>query len=143
MPYPFKAPKHHKMTTHIPLLARLFLLLAALALATSASGQNMFNARITITSQCNTQQALFGPQADHNVTVICQPGMTPYQTASFNLNDADADSDRDKTIGGTAGQQDQSQSSGTAASRLSSKKILSPPLPSASTFASKVVFVVF
>lgn len=126
-----------------PLPAKLILLLLALAAATSASGQSTFSARITITSQCNTQQALFGPQAEPDITVICQPGMTPFLAQSIDLNDEDADPDHDKTAVSSAGEQDQSPSSGTAASRLSSKKILSPPLPSASTFASKVVFVVF
>lgn len=141
MPYAFKAPKHHRMTTHIPLPARLFLLLAALALAASASGQNTFNARITITSQCNTQQALFGPQADHNVTVICQPGMTPYQKEFFDLDDTDPD--QDKATGNAPLQQGPGPSGTAAFSKPSSKKVLSPPLPSASIFASKVVFVVF
>jgi hypothetical protein len=150
MPYSFKAPTLTSMAKYISLMTRLFLLLAALALAASASGQDTLNARITITSQCNTQQALFGPQAEHNVTVICQPGMTPYQTESLSLNDSDtnadtnSDSEHDKTTGAqTPGQQAQSQGSSAAFNKPSSKKVLSPPLPGASTFASKVVFVIF
>lgn len=139
------------MTKHIHLPATLLLLLATLLLSPSASGQGTLNARITIVSQCNTQQALFGPQAEHNVTVICQPGMTPYQTQSFSLNggntdtNADADSDQDKASGEgqASGRQTQTQGNGTAFNKLSSTKTLSPPLPSASAFASKVVFVVF
>ena len=130
------------MTKQMPLLAKLFLLLATLLLAASASGQNTFNARITSTSQCNTQQALFGPQADHAVTVICQPGMTPYQTESVDLDD-DTGTDQDKATGNAPAQQGPSPSGAAAFNKLSSKKVLSPPLPSSSTFASKVIFVVF
>lgn len=148
MLYALRVPTHNVMTKQIHLLARLLLLLSTLALNVPASGQNTFNARITVTSQCNTQQALFGPQALQNVTVICQPGMTPYQTESFSLSgsstDTNTDSDRDKTTdkGQPSGQQAQSQG-GSATPTPSSKKVLSPPLPSASTFASKVIFVVF
>lgn len=119
------------MIRHMPSLARLFLLLLTLALATSASGQNTFKTRITVTSQCSAQHALFGPRAQHYVTVICQPGMTPYQMESFILNSLSNDSESDKTEGNAI-----------AFDKPSSKKILSPPL-STPTSAAKVVFVVF
>lgn len=67
--------------------------------------------------------------------------MTPYQTESVDLDDTDTD--QDKTTGNAPEQQGQSPSGAAALNKLSSKKVLSPPLPSASTFASKVIFVVF
>lgn len=123
-------------------LTRPFLLLFILALATSANGQNSFNARITITSQCDTQQALFGPQAQHNVTVICQPGTTPYKTKLYSVDNVETDADDDQTAGDAQEQQDHGDDN-SVAFNPSSQKIVSQPLLNAATFVSKVVFIVF
>jgi len=122
------------------------LLLPALALAAPADAakeQGSFTARITITSQCDTQQALFGPQAQRNVTVICQPGITPYHTQSIDLGSSDPDSDSEKAAQGSAVSDPAGQSAGGSSFNPLTKKELSPPLPSAATFASKLIFVVF
>lgn len=129
--------------------AALFLPLVAMSqLAAAAGSKGSFEARITIVSECSTQQALFGPQAQNNVTVICQPSMTPFQTQSIDLDDADSDagptqSGSSSGAGGTGGLRYQAQGQGTAAFSFSTKNELSPPLPSAATFASKVIYVVF
>jgi len=117
-------------------------LMAALALAApsrAAEQHGTFRARITITSQCDTQKALFGPQAERNVTVICEPGITPYQTQSIDLGD----NDETKKVQGGAAPESAGQNAGAASFNPSTKKELSPPLPSAATFASKLIFVVF
>jgi hypothetical protein len=127
-------------TTRTPWLAML--LLPALALAAPAGAakqQGTFTARITVTSQCDTQQALFGPQAQRNVTVICQPGFTPYQTQSIDLGDNDSK----KAAQGSSVSEPVGQNAGGPSFNPSATKELSPPLPSAATFASKLIFVVF
>jgi len=127
--------------TRIPRLAMLPLL-AALALAApsrAAEQHGTFRARITVTSQCDTQKALFGPQAQRNVTVICEPGITPYQTQSIDLG---GDDEAKKALGGAV-PESAGQATGGASFNPSIKKELSPPLPSAATFASKLIFVVF
>lgn len=126
------------------LLAMLPLLLVCLPLATSANSLGTFNARITITSQCATQGPLFGPQAINSAPVVCQPGTTPFQTESFYL---DSDGNLRKKDGAGAGtaQQNENQGSGVGVGTPapSAQSVLSPPLPSASTFASKVLYVIF
>lgn len=129
-------------TTRIPWLA-LLPLLAALVLAApsgAAEQHGTFRARITVTSQCNTQQALFGPQAQRDVTVICEPGFTPYQKQSIDLG---GDDDTAKETPGAAAPESAGQAAGAASFNPSIKKELSPPLPSAATFASKLIFVIF
>ncbi len=130
-------------TTRTPWLA--ILLLPALALAAlaapadAAKEQGTFTARITVTSQCDTQQALFGPQAQRNVTVICQPGITPYHTQSIDLGS----SDPEQTAQGSVASQSAGQNAVGASFNPSTTKELSPPLPNAATFVSKLIFVVF
>jgi len=135
------------MITRTLLSVALFLPLLGLPQAAeSARSMGTFQASITIVSACSTQQALFGPQAQNNtgdVTVICQPGMTPFLTQSVSLSNTDADAstgqgDAAAGTGGATGAQ------GAAPFDLISKnEVLSPPLPSASTFASKVIYVMF
>lgn len=126
-------------------------LLPALPLAAAtASSQGTLQAKITIVTTCSTQQALFGAQAQNsNVTVICQPGMTPYLTQSIDLSSTDSGGGGTghSAAGGSTG------ATGTPAGQtrgmgvfnvVSKTEALSPPLPNASsTFASKVIYVMF
>jgi hypothetical protein len=139
------------MITRIFLSAALFVPLLGLPQAAdSASSMGTFPARITIVSACSTQQALFGPQAQNTsgqVTVICQPGMTPFLTQSVDLGGADTGSN---TSSGNQGGSivgveaaGASGGGGVAFDLVSKNEVLSPPLPSASTFASKVIYVMF
>jgi hypothetical protein len=133
-----------------PLLRTLFLSLATLFLASPVQGGNTFNARIIITSQCSAQHALFGPQAQQGATITCLPGSTPFQTQAISLGSNAVNMDQSESkdsselkTGADSGQQSQSATSGAITSSNSTKTILSPPLPTSSAFASKVVYVVF
>jgi hypothetical protein len=129
-------------------------LLALPQAAESARGTGSLQARITIVSACSTQQALFGSQAQGSsqVTVICQPGMTPFLTQSVSLNNTESGAGSNASTsqsGGAAGGAGNAEGPGAAHGPgvpfdlVSKNEVLSPPLPSASTFASKVIYVMF
>jgi len=146
------------MITRTFLSAALFLQLLGLSQAAEMPAHSVgtFQASITIVSACTAQQALFGQQAQNGnskVTVICQPGMTPFLTQSVSLNstgtDADAGADAAAGQSGSAGAvggakgAGQTHGAGVPFDLVSKNEVLSPPLPSASTFASKVIYVMF
>lgn len=136
------------MKSRFLLLAMLPLVLVCLPLAATASGLDTFRTRITITSQCVAQGPLFGPQSTYSGTrVVCMPNTTPFQAESINLgpntqaknNDDAKDDTKDKTAS-----QDENQSGAAgSAPAPSAQRVLSPPLPSESGSASKVIYVVF
>jgi len=120
-------------------------LLALPQAAESARSVGSLQATITIVSACSAQQALFGSQpqgtTDNQVTVICQPGMTPYLTQSVDLGTGSGLSSASQ--GGTSTGAASTPAAGPAFDLVSKNEVLSPPLPSASTFASKVIYVMF
>jgi len=66
-------------------LSQAAALIAALAAAT-ASASPSFEARITIRSQCSIHPLFGAAAAAGDAAVICQPGVTPYQSLDIPLD---------------------------------------------------------
>ncbi|MBV6306006.1 hypothetical protein KVP10_14010 [Candidimonas humi] len=138
------------MITRTFLSAVLCLSLPGLSQAAGLSrSMGEFQASITIVAACSAQQAMFGSQSQgsgQQVTVICQPGMTPFLTQSIDLgagSGGSGSSPSSASQGGTSTGAASTPAAGPAFDLVSKNEVLSPPLPSASTFASKVIYVMF
>ncbi|MER1968367.1 hypothetical protein [Castellaniella sp. GW247-6E4] len=110
--------------------------LAGLALAASAFANPSFEARITIQSQCSIQP-LFGKTAVQT-TVVCQPGVTPYQSLAILL-----DGDEGQAPFATDAQAPGTLDPATLAPfQPRQAKAISPPFSNV-TAQSKLLYVIF